>query len=149
MPPSHMLLTAYFIRLWPTDFHDHGLSQLQSCHTLAGTCSWVVESWTPHWWKTIGHQSRSWNRDVGSGDNGNSETTLCEVRISHNSSDEGHIIIYEWIIYLFANEGHTHIKVYKIDREQNYTEKTTYNWLSKVINKVKSCFKLPKHILVY
>ena len=41
---------------------------------------------------------------------------------------------------------HTHIKVYKIDRGQNYTEKTTYNWLSKVINKVKSCFKLTKHI---
>ena len=53
-----------------------------------------------------------------------------------------------------AAHTHTHrdIKVYKIDRGQNYTqkrkkkEKKNYIELTKVTNKVKSCFKLPKHI---
>ena len=39
------------------------------------------------------------------------------------------------------------IKVYKIDRGQNYTQKRkNYVELTKVKNKVKCCFKLPKHI---
>ena len=49
-----------------------------------------------------------------------------------------------------AAHTHTHrdIKVYKIDRGQNYTQKRKKNYieLTKVKNKVKSCFKLPKHI---
>jgi len=55
-------------------------------------------------------------------------------------------------VYSPMKAAHTHrdIKVYKIDRGQNYTQrrrrKKNYIELTKVKNKVKSCFKLPKHI---